>query len=320
MKRWIHIFVVGCAALVAPAVYADTYPARPITLVVGFAPGSGPDTVGRILAKHVGTGLKQSIVIENKVGANAAIAAAHVARAIPDGYTLFTGSSSSLSANPSLLKNISYDPVRDFAPISLIGSFTYMLVVHPQVPARSIAELISYAKANPGKLSFASSNPSGLVAGMTFKRWTGIEINHIPYKSAPPAINDVLGGRVSMMFADVTTALPHVKANTLRGLAVIASQRSALLPNLPSLREIGLTDFDSPSWNGIVAPANTSVEVISRLNAEVRRVVNNPAIKAQFADLGFDAYSSTPEDMGDFVKAQLVKWSKMIKEAGIETQ
>src|SRR5256885_1242734 len=179
MEQWTQLCAMGCLALSALAANADTYPARPITLVVGFAPGSGPDTVGRILAQHVGTGLKQSIVIENKVGANAAIAAAHVARAVPDGYTLFTGSSSSLSANPSLLKNISYDPVTDFAPISLIGSFAYILVVHPQVPAKSIAELIVYAKANPRKLSFASSNPSGLVAGMTFKRWTGIKINHI---------------------------------------------------------------------------------------------------------------------------------------------
>src|SRR5262245_26677436 len=158
MARFTHVIAVGCVALLPIAANADTYPERPITLVTGFAPGSGIDTVGRILAKHVGSSLKQSIIVENKVGANAAIAATHVARSKPDGYTLFTGSSSSLSANPSLLKNISYDPVKDFAPVSLIGSFAYILVVHPQVPAKSIAELLAYAKANPGKLSYASSN------------------------------------------------------------------------------------------------------------------------------------------------------------------
>jgi len=320
MARLTSIIAVGCVALLPMAAKADTYPERPITLVIAFAPGSGIDTVGRILAAHVAKALKQSIVVENKVGANAAIAATYVARAKPDGYTLFIGSSSSLSANPSLLKNISYDPVKDFAPVALIGSFAYMLVVHPSVPARSIMELVAYARANPGKLSYASSNANGLVAGMTFVQWAGLNITHIPYKSAPPAINDVLGGRVSMMFADVTTALPHVRANTLRGMAVIASRRSALLPDLPSLSEIGLADFDSPSWNGIVAPANTPRDVISRLNVEMQKVVGDPAIKTQLADLGFEAYSSTPSEMEDFVKAQIIKWSRLVKDAGIEMQ
>ena len=320
MARLTSIIAVGCVALLPMAAKADTYPERPITLVIAFAPGSGIDTVGRILAGHVAKALKQSIVVENKVGANAAIAATYVARAKPDGYTLFIGSSSSLSANPSLLKNISYDPVKDFAPVALIGSFAYMLVVHPSVPARSIMELVAYARANPGKLSYASSNANGLVAGMTFVQWAGLNITHIPYKSAPPAINDVLGGRVSMMFADVTTALPHVRANTLRGMAVIASRRSALLPDLPSLSEIGLADFDSPSWNGIVAPANTPRDVISRLNVEMQKVVGDPAIKTQLADLGFEAYSSTPSEMEDFVKAQIIKWSRLVKDAGIEMQ
>jgi len=320
MARLTSIIAVGCVALLPMAAKADTYPERPITLVIAFAPGSGIDTVGRILAGHVAKALKQSIVVENKVGANAAIAATYVARAKPDGYTLFIGSSSSLSANPSLLKNISYDPVKDFAPVALIGSFAYMLVVHPSVPARSIMELVAYARANPGKLSYASSNANGLVAGTTFVQWAGLNITHIPYKSAPPAINDVLGGRISMMFADVTTALPHVRANTLRGMAVIASRRSALLPDLPSLSEIGLADFDSPSWNGIVAPANTPRDVISRLNVEMQKVVGDPAIKTQLADLGFEAYSSTPSEMEDFVKAQIIKWSRLVKDAGIEMQ
>jgi tripartite-type tricarboxylate transporter receptor subunit TctC len=322
------VLATGLAALVCAylgpisvsPILAEDYPTRPITLVIGFAPGSGIDTVCRVVAKHVGTALKQTIVIENKVGANGAIAATYVARALPDGYTLLAGSSSNLSANPSLLKNLSYDPIKDFAPISMSGSFTYMLVVHPQVPARSVAELISYAKANPGKLSFATSNASGLVSGITFKRWADIDINHVPYKTAPPAINDVLGGRVSMMFADVTTALPHVKANTLRGLAVMASKRSALLPDLPSLHEVGLTEFDLPPWNGVFAPANTPTPVIARLNTEWRKVVDDPAIKAQLADIGYETRSSSPEELGNHVKVQLETWSKLVKDAGIEPQ
>jgi tripartite-type tricarboxylate transporter receptor subunit TctC len=320
MKRWFSLFAIGCATLVTSVASANTYPARPITIVIGFAPGSGIDVICRVIAQRLGTALKQSVVIDNKVGANAAIAATYVAHAAPDGYTLLAGGSTTHAANPNLLKSITYDPVKDFAPVSLTGSFAYMLVAHPQVPAKSVEELIAYAKANPGKLSFATSNSSGLLSGMTFMRWAAIDVNHIPYKTAPPAINDVLGGRVSMMFADVTTALPHVKVDTLRGLAVMASQRSALLPNLPSLREIGLSGFESPSWSGIYAPANTPVEIITRLNTELRKIVDDSTIKAQFAAMGYETFSSTPEELGAFTKVELVRWAKLVKDAGIEPQ
>jgi tripartite-type tricarboxylate transporter receptor subunit TctC len=224
------------------------------------------------------------------------------------------------SSTPYLMKSISYDPQKDFAPISLIGSFAYMVVVNPRVPVQSVPELIAYAKANPGKLSFASSNPNGIVSGETFKRWADIDIVHVHYKSAPPAINDVLGGSVSMMFADVTTALPHVRAKTLRGLAVTGPKRNSLLPDLPSMHEAGLTGFDVASWNGVWAPAKTPAEIITRLNAEIRRIVDDPQIKTQLGELGFEAFSSTPDEMGKFAEVQRVKWSRMIKEAGIEPQ
>jgi len=180
MKCWFRIFAFGCAALFAPPASTDTYPSRPITIVIGFAPGSGIDVIQRIIAQRLGTALKQSVVIDNKVGANSAIAATFVARAPPDGYTLMVGGSTSHAANPNLLKNIAYDPVRDFAPISLIGSFSYMLVANPQLPVKSVQELITFAKGNPGKLSFATSNSSGLISGMTFVRWAGIDLNHVP--------------------------------------------------------------------------------------------------------------------------------------------
>ena len=229
MTRLLRVIVAAGAALLAMAASAPAqmqgplqgqYPNKPITLIVPFGPGSTTDTISRIIAQHLGQALNQSIVIENRPGANGAIAAAYVARAAPDGYTLLMSTNSPHSAAPSLNKSIAYDPVKDFEPVSRIGSFTLMLVLHPDVPATSIPELIAYAKAHPGKLSFASGNASGVVAGETLKAWAGINLVHVPYRSTPPAVNDVLGGRVSMMFIDLTSGLPHVRAHALRALAV----------------------------------------------------------------------------------------------------
>jgi len=299
---------------------AQTYPTRPITIVVPFGPGSATDTVARVIAQPLGSALKQSIVIEPKPGANGTIAAAQVARAVPDGHTLILSTNTPHSAAPSLVKNISYDPVKDFAPLSRIGSFTQVLVLHPDVPAKSIPELIAFARANPGRLSFASGNASGILAGETFKRWAGVDIIHVPYRTSVPALNDVLGGRVSMMFTDLTTGLPHVKAGALRALATTRLQRSALLPDLPSLHEAGVTGFDMDSWAGMFAPANTPGEIIARLNSELRRIIDDQNVKTPLAAVGFEAFSSTPEEFGDFVKLQLMKWTRMIKDAGIEAE
>jgi tripartite-type tricarboxylate transporter receptor subunit TctC len=218
------------------------------------------------------------------------------------------------------MKSISYDPAKDFAPLSRVGSFTQMLVLHPDLPAKSIPELIAHARANPGKLSFASGNASGVVAGETLKHWAGLDILHVPYRSVPPALNDVLGGRVSMMFTDLTTGLPHVKAGTLRALATTRLQRSTLFPELPSLHEAGITNFDMDSWAGMFAPANTSREIIMRLNAELRRIIDDPDVKGRLGAVGFEAFSSTPEELDEFVRVQLVKWTQMIKDAGIEPE
>jgi len=320
-RQFLHL-AAGAAALPAlsPIANAQAYPSRPITIMVPFGPGSATDTVARIISQPLGIALKQNIVVEAKAGANGTIAAAQVARAAPDGYTLMLSTNTPHSAAPSLNKNISYDPVKDFAPLSRIGSYTQMLVIHPDVPATSIAELIAYARANPGKLSFASGNASGILAGETFKRWAGIDILHVPYRSSIPALNDVLGGRVSMMFTDLTTGLPHVKAGTLRALATTRLQRSALFSELPSLHEAGVRDFDMDSWAGMFAPANLPSEIVMRLNAELRKIIDDPEVKARLGGLGFEAFSSTPEELGEFVKVQLVKWSRMIKDAGIEPE
>jgi tripartite-type tricarboxylate transporter receptor subunit TctC len=320
MTALLRILVAAGATLLGVAANAQTYPSKPITIIVPFGPGSATDTITRIVSQHLGVALGQSIVVENKPGANGAIAAAYVARSAPDGYTLFMSTNSPHSAAPSLNKSIGYDPVKDFAPLTRVGSYTLMLVLHPDVPAKSIPELIAYAKANPGKLSFASGNTSGVVAGETLKFWAGIDIIHVPYRSAPPALNDLLGGRVSMMFNDLTTGLPHVKANKLRALAVTRMQRSSLFPELPTMHEAGVTGFDMDSWAGMFAPASTPPDVVARLAAELRKIIDNPDVKARTASLGFEAFSSTPDELGEYVKVQLVKWTKMIKDARIEPE
>jgi putative tricarboxylic transport membrane protein len=208
--------------------------------------------------------------------------------------------------------------VKDFTAITRMGSYTLMLCVHPSIPAKSVKELIEYAKANPGKLSFASGNTSGVVAGETLKHWAEIDMLHVPYKSAPPALNDLLAGRVSMMFTDLTTGLPHVKAGTLRALAVTRLKRSTLIPELPTLDEAGVTGFDMDSWAGIFAPAGTPADIITLLNGELRKIIDSSEVKSNLGNVGFEAFSSSPKELDDFVKVQLGKWGKMVKDAGIQ--
>ena len=317
MRGLLRMLVVGAATLLAPAAGAQNYPTRPITIIVPFGAGSATDTITRIIQPSLSEALKQSIVVEDRPGADGAIAATYVARAAPDGYTLLMASNSPLSAAPFLVKNISYDAVRDFTPIARTGSYTLMLVVNPKLPINSVDELVSYAKANPGKLSFASGNTSGIVGGETLKRWAGIDMVHVPYKSTPPALTDVIDGRVSMMFADLTTGLPHVQSHAVRALAVTRLKRSALVPDLPTMDEAGIKGFEMDSWAGLFGPANMPPAIVAQLNAEMRRVLDSPDVKKKMGIIGFEAFSSTPEELGVFVKVQLVNWGKMIKDAGL---
>jgi tripartite-type tricarboxylate transporter receptor subunit TctC len=314
------VFALVSAGLVSAASAQTAYPNRTITLVLPFAAGSGTDTTTRIISQHLGVALGVGIVIDNKPGANGMIAATYVARAAPDGYTLFVTTNTTHSANPYLLKTLTYDPVKDFTPIARTGDLPFMLVVHPDVPAKTVAELVAYGKANPGKLTYASGSSSAIVSGATFARNAGIDMLHVPYKSSPPAMNDVIGGRITMMFTDVLTGLPHVNGNALRALAVTTKDRSPLVPNLPSMQEAGVPDFDITSWQGYFGPANLPKEIVTRLNAEIRKIVEKPEIKAQLATLGMDAFSGTPEQLGTFVGEQLVLWERLIKNAGIEKQ
>jgi tripartite-type tricarboxylate transporter receptor subunit TctC len=317
-----------CAAVAAVALCSagsalaqtSNYPNRSITLVLPFAAGSGTDTTTRIISQHLGIALGVPIVIDNKPGANGMIAATYVARAAPDGYTLFVTTNTTHSANPFLLKTLTYDPVKDFTPIARTGDLPFMLVVHPDVPAKNVAELVAYGKANPGKLTYASGSSSAIVSGATFAHNAGIDMLHVPYKSSPPAMNDVIGGRITMMFTDVLTGLPHVNAKALRALAVTTKDRSPLVPDLPSMQEAGVPDFDITSWQAYFGPANLPKDIVVRLNTEIRKIVEKPEIKAQLATLGMDAFSGTPEQLDAFVKDQLVLWEKLIKNAKIEKQ
>jgi tripartite-type tricarboxylate transporter receptor subunit TctC len=311
---------VGLAMFSSAAAAAEAYPSRPITIAVPFGAGSGTDIVTRIIAQRLAMALNQNIVVDDRPGANGGIAAVYVAKAPPDGYTLLMSTNSPHSSNPFLLKNIAYDPVKDFAPITRIGSFTLMLVVNPAVPVQTIPELIVYVKANPGKLTYASGNTSGILAGETLKHWAGIDILQVPYKSVPPALNDIIAGRVSMGFTDLTPGLPHVNAGALRALGITRLRRSTLLPNLPTFDEAGLKGFEVESWAGLFAPAGTPTEIVARLNRETRKIVESPQVKAQIAQIGFEVFGSTPEELGEFVKDQLVKTSRMVKDAGIEPE
>lgn len=306
--------------LLAGAARAETYPSKPITIIVPFAPGSGTDSIARIIGQYLSAALNQGVVIENKVGASGVIAATYVARSPADGYTLLMATNSTHSANPYLFKSLSYDPVKDFAPVARIGSYVFMLVVNKDVPAKTLPELIAYAKANPGKLSYASGNTTGIVAGETFKSKAGVDILHVPYKSTPPAINDVLGGRVSMIVIDMAPGLEHVRAGNFRALAVTTKERSKLLPDLPSLAEAGIPGYDVTSYAALFAPAGTPKEIVDKLNAEVQKIIANPDAKAKIAVTGFDAFSGPPESLAEFVKSELVTWGKLIKDAGIEPQ
>jgi len=316
MKRLLLALVAAAAVGVGPALSADDFPSRPITFVPVFGPGSASDTVCRIIGDQLSAELKTSVVVEPRPGADGAIAATYVSRAAPDGYTLMLATNSPLSAAPFLIKT-SYDAIKDFTPVSRVGSFTLMIVVNPSVPIHSLAELVSYAKANPGKLSFASGNTAGIVAIATINRWAGTDIVHVPYKTTPPALQDVMAGRVSMMLADFTTASPHVKSGALRAIAVSRIKRSSLFPDLPTIDESGLTGFNLDTWAAFVAPAKTPPAVVTKLNAALRKVIDQPDVQAKFKNVGFEGFSSTPEELGDYIKVQLTMWGKMIKDAGI---
>jgi tripartite-type tricarboxylate transporter receptor subunit TctC len=314
------VIAAAAAALFATALHAEDYPARPITFVSVFGPGSASDTICRIIADPLSAKLKVPVIVEDRPGADGAVAAQYVQHATPDGYTLMMATNSPLSADPFLLKDVSYDAVKDFTPVTRVGSFTLMLVVYPGLPIHSMKELVDYAKANPGKLSFASGNTAGIVGGKTLAHWANIDMLHVPYKSSPPAIEDVIAGRVSMMVVDFTVAMPHVAAGQVRALAVTRLKRSPFFPDLPTMDEAGIEGFELDAWAGLVAPAGVPPAIITKLNDSLRPIIDSPEVQGKFKNVGFQGFSSPPAEFADFIKVQLGKWGKMIKDADIKTE
>ena len=317
MRKLAFIVVAAATALFSAALFADDYPTRPITMVAVFGPGSASDTICRIIADKFSPAIGQPVVVVDKPGVDGALAAAYVSHQPADGYTLLMATNSPLSADPFLHK-VDYDALKDFTPITRVGSFTLMLVINPKLPIHSVKELIEYAKANPGKLSFASGNTAGIVGGDILAKSAGIKLIHVPYNSTPPALEDIIAGRVSMMFADFTTAMPHVKAGTLRALAVSRIKRSSLFPDLPTMDESGVKGFNLDAWAGLVAPTGTPPDVVAKLNKTLRPIIDSPEIQAKFKNVGFEGFSSTPGQLGDYIKAQLVEWKKMVEDANIQ--
>ena len=318
MRRLCFVLIAAATAMFSAALYADDYPTRPITFVNPFGAGSASDTLCRIIADKFGPAIGQPIVVVDKPGVDGALAAAYVSHQPPDGYTLLMGTNSPLSADPFLHKSIGYDPVKNFTPVTRVGSFTLMLVINPNLPIHSVKELVDYAKANPGKLSFASGNTAGIVAGDTLAPWAGINLIHVPYNSTPPALQDIIAGRVSMMFADFTTAMPHVSAHALRALAVTRIKRSKLYPDLPTMDEAGVKGFNLDAWGGFVVAAGTPPAVVTKLNKTLRPIIDSPEVQAKFKNVGFEGFSSTPEELGDYIKEQLTAWKKMVVDANIQ--
>ena len=298
---------------------AQNYPARPIRYIVGQAPGGSSDTLARIITPRVAEGLGQQIVVDNRPGATGIIGAEVVARATPDGYTLLQVSTS-ISTNPAVHPKLPYDTARDFAPIALITQQPNLFLVHPSLPVRNIKELIAYAKAKAGQLNFASSGTGGSqhLAGELFKSMTGIEMTHIAYKGTPPALVDVLAGRVPIMSSTMPPALPHVKTGKVRAIAVTSARRSPAVPDVPTVAESGVPGYEAIAWQGLVAPAGTPRPIITRINAEFVKVLKQPDTIAKLNEQGYETVASTPEFFAQHIRTELVKWTKVIKAAGIK--
>lgn len=297
----------------------SSFPSKPVTLVVPFAPGGPTDAMARTLANAIKPILGQNMVVDNKAGAGGNIGAEYVGKAAADGHTVLFGTSGPLAINMSLYNKLGYDPLTSFAPVIQIGHLPNVLVVHPSVPAKTAAELVTYAKANPGKLSYASSGngASSHLAGVLFNMRMGTDIQHIPYKGTGPALNDLLGAQVTMSFTDVLTALPHIKAGKLRVLGVTAATRSAALPDTPTLAEQGIKDFDVSVFFGIVAPSGTPAEVITKLNAAFVQVLQQGDVKQSLAAQGLEpTLKTSPADLGVFMRKEIAVWRDVVKVSG----
>ena len=305
------------AASGAPAATPTDYPTKPIRMIVGFAPGGGTDTTARAISIKLAELLGQQVIVDNRAGAAGNIATELVAKAAPDGYTILLGTIAALAINPSLYRTkLPFDSVRDFAPIIQAVDSTNILSLHPSVPAANVKELIALAKTKPLNYGSSGVGGTGHLAGELFNSMAGTEMTHIPYKGGGPAMIDLVGGQVQLVFATAASAVPQIKAGKIKGIAVTTIKRSALMPNIPTIAESGLPGFDANNWYGLLAPAKTPRPLIMRLNAEVTKVLAMPDVKDFLFNQGLDPAPGTPEQFGAYIKSEITKWAKVVKDSG----
>jgi len=319
MKKFacILVLVLGCAAT---GTFAQSYPSRPLRLIVPFPPGGVTDVMARVVAARLGIELGQPVVVENRAGASGAIGAEAAAKAAPDGYTLLMGNISTLAINAATFAKLPYDPESSFAPITMVAIQPLLIAVHPSVQAQSLPELVNLAKSKPGQLAYGTAGSSIHLAVEQFASIAGISMNHIPYKGSAPAVADLVGGQIQVLFDPFSTVYPQVRAGKVRGLAVTTSRRSSIAPELPTVAELGLPGFDVSSWQGLVAPAGTPKDILSRLHRDVLKVLTDPEVKEQFARQGAEAAPSTPEKFGEYVRSEIFRWKQVARDAGLKPE
>lgn len=323
MKHGFGVIVSLLGALslvgVCGGAFAESYPSKPIRLIVPYAPGGGTDVLARALGQKLSENWGQQVVIDNRPGANGMIGSDIVAKSAPDGYTLLIVVATH-AINPSLYKKTPYDTVKDFAPVTLAASSPFVLAVHPASPAKSLKEFIALAKSKPGELSWASSEGSTQLAGELFRNMAGVEMVHTSYKGGAPLMTDLLGGHVSLGVTSVVTVLPHAKAGKLKVLAVGGTKRSPALPDVPTAAEAGLPGYEANAWYGFLAPAGTPVDVVAKLHDEIVRILQTPEMKERLAQQGADPVGNTPEQFAAFIKSEMTKWAKVVKDSGITAE
>lgn len=316
----LHFALGALLAAAGPSYAAEAeFPNKPVRLVVGFAPGGGTDTTARALSNKLSAAIGQQVIVDNRPGYSGTIAGDIVAKATPDGYTVLLGTIA-LVVNPSLSEKMPFDTLKDLAPVTRAADSTNILVVHPSVPAKSVKELIALAKAKPLNAGSSGVGGTGHLAIELFNLQAGTKMTHVPYKGGGPAMVDLLGGQIQLIFATAASSIGHIKAGKIRALAVTTAKRSALVPDLPTIAEAGLPGYEANNWNGFLVPAKTPRPVINRLNKELTAVLNSPDIKDILFKQGLDAAPSTPEAFGAYMKSEMAKWAKVIKAAGIKPQ
>jgi tripartite-type tricarboxylate transporter receptor subunit TctC len=307
------------ALLVIANAHAQEWPAKPVRIVVPFPPGGGLDIVARVAAPKLTENWGQQVIVDNRAGASGMIGTEIAARAAPDGYTLIMGTMGNFAVNPHLFPKMPVDPLRDFAPITLVVAVHFVMVAHPSLPARNVKELVALAKARPGQITYASSGAGGAphLAGELFKRMAQVNLIHIPYKGSGPSFQDLLGGQVSLTFDSLVQSLPYIKSGRLRALAVLGNTRSPLAPEVPTVAESGVPGYELTNWFGLAAPAATPRETIAKLHSDFVKVLQHAEVREKLTGMGADVVASTPEQFGAFLRSESAKWAKLVKETGI---